>query len=410
MSIGIVMEIHRNYTIVLTRDGSFEKAIIADKDAVVGEEVKFEPYVNRKFLLIDMDNKRSLAMKVFSIAALVAIFLFSTFYLVGENRTYAYVTIDINPSIELEVNKSLQVQNITAINADAEKLLQSLSDYKQEDLQTVIDEIMRKSKKQNMTNEAKNMLIGVSYANEPQREIVQSMNQYFNAKTTEWEIVIFNVPSEVRQKAIVNNISMNEELAILIGDKNSAIDKMKIDEKKIDRIHSFYYQDDETKEVDPIQKLDKQSNTKTQEKQEAPPEIEKTDASTSRNEEQSNGNNNHENVDSKLNNKTKNESHPSELKKENGEINSEGENVKKKEENSKNNNIDDKHKDKPQSKKETNDNNEHGMQMKKDNSNKDKSTDDHEGKNQQQKNNKDNSKNENVENGKNQKEEKGKDH
>lgn len=42
---GIILEKHRNFVIVLTADGSFEKAVPYDENASIGEEVYFNRYI-----------------------------------------------------------------------------------------------------------------------------------------------------------------------------------------------------------------------------------------------------------------------------------------------------------------------------------------------------------------------------
>lgn len=239
MNKGIIMEKHRHYNIVLTHDGSFKKVKIAHEDNLIGEEIKFEPYISKSFFKKDIQLPA--IMKLGSIAALIAIFVFFCFSFVGGNKTYAYITVDVNPSIEIEVDDLLRVQNISALNEDAEILLQELPKSQHENLELVIEEIIYKSEKLNMSNEEKNMLIGVSYINESERKIIKNINQHFNHKSTDWEIITFNVPQEVRQKAVENQTSMNEQFANLIGDKNNRFkDKIKIDEEQRNHIKSFY--------------------------------------------------------------------------------------------------------------------------------------------------------------------------
>lgn len=47
---GIILEKHRNFVIILTADGSFEKAIPYNDKASIGEEVYFDRYIPKQVL------------------------------------------------------------------------------------------------------------------------------------------------------------------------------------------------------------------------------------------------------------------------------------------------------------------------------------------------------------------------
>lgn len=315
MNKGIIMEKHRHYNIVLTHDGSFKKVKIAHEDNLIGEEIKFEPYISKSFF--NKDIQLPAIMKLGSIAALIAIFVFFCFSFVGGNKTYAYITVDVNPSIEIEVDDLLRVQNISALNEDAEILLQELSNNQHGNLELVIEEIIYKSEKLNMNNEKKNMLIGVSYINETERKIIKNINQHFNHKSTDWEIITFNVPHEVRQKAVENQTSMNEQFANLIGDKNNRFkDKIKIDEEQRNHIKSFYNISSENKNEELKIKEKTESDRQSKEKKEQTDRSSsiKTEAYTKKSDNNSglnntnsyiNWNNQSENIEEKANDKAK---------------------------------------------------------------------------------------------------------
>lgn len=248
---GIIMEKHRNFVIVLTADGSFEKAVPYDEKTSVGEEVYFNRYISK----VRSRKRKRWNVKLISLCLILMLGLFSVLYFVNEDHTYAYVNIDINPSIELKVDKNLSVLDITALNQDAEGLVSRLNGLEQRNFQEVLSEILGSCD----TFERKEVLIGVSYTTDEKMEITNNIKEYFQTENTDWQYTAFRVPGEVRERAMENDISMNEEFATLIqSDEEELLETIKIDEEKMDKIHSFYFTDTIPEEPFQIKKLNKE--------------------------------------------------------------------------------------------------------------------------------------------------------
>jgi len=99
MNKGIVMELAADYLIVMTPDGSFRKIPRDRRSCDVGEEIVFA------------DGPRSAARRWFRLpsyaaAAIVACLVIAAgiFGSFGTGRVVAYVSMDINPSVELGIN------------------------------------------------------------------------------------------------------------------------------------------------------------------------------------------------------------------------------------------------------------------------------------------------------------------
>ena len=79
--------------------------------------------------------------------ALMLVFI-STLPFYQNNQVYAYMSIDINPSIELGVNKNYQVIELIPYNEDGKKIVNKLHDWKKKDVHDVASEIMDEIKSQ----------------------------------------------------------------------------------------------------------------------------------------------------------------------------------------------------------------------------------------------------------------------
>lgn len=240
MSKGIVMEKHRKYTIIMTQDGSFHK-VRPVRDAGIGAEVSYEILAAKKNGFLFFQSHKQARYVAIACVALLLVMPF--YFLVGQNKTYAYVNLDINPSIEIEVDEDLRVVSIEPLNQDAEKLLEHLSSYKDKEIEYVIEEIMNKSDMLDLTKNGKNVLVGVSYVNAEDVAILDTVDKYFLTHNTSWDIATFKVPKELHARAAKENISMNKVMANTmdkeVPDSEKEVQiRLNDDEKEL--IHSFY--------------------------------------------------------------------------------------------------------------------------------------------------------------------------
>ncbi|WP_087973387.1 anti-sigma-I factor RsgI family protein [Oceanobacillus rekensis] len=239
MKKGIVLEHHRKYSIILTRDGSFKKVVVLDENVAVGEEVSYKPYKGLLFSL----KRINVPFKTLSMVCIVLLVLLPLYFFVGKKETYAYITVDINPSIEMEIDEEFNVQHIKALNEDASLLLSELTDVENENIEIIIGKIINKSEHIGMFNDDKSMLVGISYTDAQSRQselFTGNLKNYFST-ISGWEIAAFIVPEKIRKQAKDNDISMNKVMAQEILQKDSdSIEEATFDPNDKAIINSFY--------------------------------------------------------------------------------------------------------------------------------------------------------------------------
>ena len=122
MKRGVVMSIHSKHAVVMTRDGRFLKAPLRGNPQI-GEEMVFEEELSSK------EERKRLRFPLpggfvrYGAAAAVLCLLLASWlvYAASSARSVvAYVTIDINPSIEIGIDKSEKVRELRALNSDGE--------------------------------------------------------------------------------------------------------------------------------------------------------------------------------------------------------------------------------------------------------------------------------------------------
>ncbi|NUJ17238.1 anti-sigma factor domain-containing protein [Bacillus glycinifermentans] len=164
---GIIVEKNKKFVTLLTPDGQFLKAKKTEEDYEIGQEITFPAETRmsrRRAGFFDLLALRPLKAGVFSIAAIMLL----AFMIIPDalnNKAYAYMTIDINPSFELTLNKNCEVVDLVPLNQDGKDLLNSIENWKNSDFKEVVSEIVEDSDKQGYVKESKEVLITTVYEN-----------------------------------------------------------------------------------------------------------------------------------------------------------------------------------------------------------------------------------------------------
>ncbi|MDK2823830.1 MAG: hypothetical protein PWQ67_2349 [Clostridia bacterium] len=112
---GLVLEINKNKAIVLTPDGQFLERSFTGKTPEIGSEINiYSKTVNWKIWSM---------MGIAALLALIIIPFVSMQVLFSPQLAVAYVTIDINPSIELGLDEEDKVISMQALNEEGDLLL-----------------------------------------------------------------------------------------------------------------------------------------------------------------------------------------------------------------------------------------------------------------------------------------------
>jgi Anti-sigma factor N-terminus len=157
---GIVMEVHDDYVTMLTPEGEFVRTPNQKGNYEIGEEIDFFPqrdygHVKKKMVFFRLDQ---IKVAFVSVAALILLIIsFLPYY--SSNQVYAYMSIDINPSIELGVNRNLQVIKTKALNEEGKKILHNLQDWKKNKIDIVTKQIVELSQKYGYLQKGKEIII-----------------------------------------------------------------------------------------------------------------------------------------------------------------------------------------------------------------------------------------------------------
>jgi hypothetical protein len=244
---GIVMEQQKEYMVVMTRDGKFYRAEKLEQ-AEVGMEVYFKIADEKKVLHLWTQVLRNNHTKLAVVAIVFLMMLFPVFSWYGNNQAYAYMNIDINPSVELELNEKMQVIDIIPQNREAEEIVVSLKDWKKKDASEVTFDMIEISEDKGFVNASHQVLIGISYLKEDfNQNYTKEFESFLTDNSEDISIATFLVPAELRKKAREQKISVNQMVADRIVEDAEAKEKpevpVSVEDEDKEIIQSFYKED-----------------------------------------------------------------------------------------------------------------------------------------------------------------------
>lgn len=260
MKKGVVLEKKRKHSIVLSADGSFHK--IKNNNMVsVGEEVSFEIPETAKSSLF-----RPKLSYAFASFAMLLIIFFSFFQISNDtDPSIAYIAIDINPSLKLEVDEDLTVARIIPYNEDGAEVLKSINNWENKNFNEVTDLIIETSNEMGYLKENHEIFISINYKGEKDRKVQSKFEQNVSLinPLKHASIKIIEVDEKSREEADKNNQSPNKikqkKAPALDSNKKESVDKTNQDNEK-DKTQENPMKDKSPKEISEPEKDDKKQN------------------------------------------------------------------------------------------------------------------------------------------------------
>lgn len=196
---GIIVKIKGASCIVLTKDGTYKKIPLAGRKNVrVGSQIEFTP--------VDWFGYLKPALMVASL--LVVILGASLFQNLMLPEAFAYVSLDINPSMELAVTKDFKVISVNPMNQDAQKLLSDL-DLKGTDIYSSVNTILAKSAQEGYLKPGqKNYILSTITVN----------NEIYSGSETPATLIYNNFAENIQASVTTENVDI--ELIVLSSNRS----------------------------------------------------------------------------------------------------------------------------------------------------------------------------------------------
>lgn len=212
---GMVVEIKRKTCIVLTADGEYREVLLPGGSIPrLGQEIPLE------------NRKKWPYLKQLMVAASLFIILMGGFLYFGEvPPAAAYLTIDINPSIELAVSAAGKVISARAMDDEGEKILSEVK-VKGQDLREAVSLIVAQAVADNYIEESGDNVIlatlTVASGDEPLvdlNSVYEAIRSPMESSGLESDVIIEPVEPELRQEAVTSGISTGRYLLLNKSDK-----------------------------------------------------------------------------------------------------------------------------------------------------------------------------------------------
>ncbi|MUT67504.1 anti-sigma factor domain-containing protein [Paenibacillus sp. NEAU-GSW1] len=244
MNRGVVMQVKNNKAVVMTSDGGFV-SVPLNRKAQVGEEIVFD-----SLHLQAVRRKPRRTHWYAGAAAAIVLMLLPLLFLVqsANHPVVAYVSMDINPSIEIGVDENKNVWELRALNDDGSDIIEDI-DFKGKPIDKVADQIVKKianadylagaDKDIVITSLLLNEKAGVEFEKALSSQLDAAIMNVIDQLALEVEanIMALSIPVELRDEAAMNGVSSGKMAVYLMAKeegyeiplellKNESIDKV----------------------------------------------------------------------------------------------------------------------------------------------------------------------------------------
>ncbi|MFD0961282.1 anti-sigma factor domain-containing protein [Paenibacillus chungangensis] len=243
MKRGVVMSINKKYSTVMTADGQFVRVPLQGSPQI-GEEILFEEAFRRP------GSFRTLYRYAAAAAVTGVLLTACLLYALSQvNPVVAYLTIDINPSLEMGVDKNANVLTLRALNEEGERLVAGFH-YKGMDIDTAASVMLQRAADEHYLDEPHrdilitNVLMRErSGVDELESKVADGLRERLNdmlkrqLPDKEVTITTLSAPKELRDEADANGISTGKMAVYLMAkDEGYQLEMNEVKAQTIDKV------------------------------------------------------------------------------------------------------------------------------------------------------------------------------
>ncbi|MDQ1146942.1 hypothetical protein QE429_003769 [Bacillus sp. SORGH_AS 510] len=178
MKKGIIMEIEDGFLTLLTPEGEFLRARKQSQPYSIGEEIYFFPIESVNRSMIKRPFRVIFRLKtVWIVMAVLMVFIGTFIPMYQDDKAYAYMSIDANPSVEIGVNKKMQVVKLNGFNKAGKDIISRLKHWKNEDVSELTKVIFAEMKKGGYLKENTQVLISTVRIEEPEEKVEEKLQR-----------------------------------------------------------------------------------------------------------------------------------------------------------------------------------------------------------------------------------------
>jgi hypothetical protein len=248
MNRGIVMEMDAAEIIVMTAEGRFAKVPIDQRNCQIGEEILFtevKPKTRNSWITVG---------SFIAVAAAVLLLLFNLnpgSTVVANKKIVAYVSIDINPSVEMGIDENNIVLEIRGLNADGKELIKNII-YTGKHIDLLTEDLLQEAEMKYLSKGEGDIIISstmgengnvdskvndVVLITKLKEVVVQHINKSHPEQKANYQITAFAADKEVRKAAESKGLSAGK-YTIYLNAKDKGQDTT-IEDLKKESVHAI---------------------------------------------------------------------------------------------------------------------------------------------------------------------------
>ncbi|MEW9094727.1 MAG: anti-sigma factor domain-containing protein [Clostridiaceae bacterium] len=253
---GTIIEICHDGIVVMAEDCTF-KRIRKSQGLQEGMEIYFEErdIIEKSNFTIKSISKVVAAIFVFTVTSLYSLYFWNENY-----RSVALLAVDINPSVEMNINKNYRVIQILALNEEASKLpLENLKNYSVTDALEKIVEMAEAEGyiKKDESNHVLVTSVELKSNNESNEDLDQiliegkeKIEKVSNERGQQVEVVAIKSDKETLNEAKKEHISVGKmEIYKKTKDENEKQDKKEIEKLKDKKVKELIKQAEKSEKI-----------------------------------------------------------------------------------------------------------------------------------------------------------------
>ncbi|GGB46700.1 anti-sigma factor domain-containing protein [Fictibacillus barbaricus] len=225
MNKAIIVEVSKRHLIVLAEGGEFKKVKNTNAAYAVGQEITL-PLVHEKkssifSILVNWKTGTAVALAIF-------LLFFQVLSPLSGQGAYAYVGMDMDPSLELKIDEDMKVLEIAAFNQQGHNVLDHMPDWEKKDIAYVTSLIFETCEDLGYLKTQEEVLITTTLSEEIPEDMEKEMKQRVNevmtntAKKKSVEMTTIVMSSKEREQSKKMNMSPGH-YAIYTAAKKSGI-------------------------------------------------------------------------------------------------------------------------------------------------------------------------------------------
>ncbi|PMC35274.1 hypothetical protein CJ195_19555 [Bacillus sp. UMB0899] len=230
MKRGVVVELDDDFVTLLTPDGQFLRTLNKEGNYELGEEISFFPLADKREEAatrtkragnrILFNHLRTRTARIGALSAVAIIFFMISFLpFLNNDKVYAYMSIDINPSFEVSLDNHLKVISLVPLNDEANNIMDSLANWQEKPLNEIVQVIINECKSDGYVYPGKEIVI-TTVMNETDKKIEQQLEENLtkiSSTVEEEEMIVKTMESdkETREKAQKQGVSTGKYLELV---------------------------------------------------------------------------------------------------------------------------------------------------------------------------------------------------